>query len=114
MYIQDTFIYRLFLHCAWALSFFCGTALLVEFFIPGSVAVYIDPLPFTIIAIVGLCLDAVIRVSAKRRIIPIVLTSLLISLFCFLYFFTGGGVRNFVAGALVASTVLFCGWVLGR
>lgn len=62
-----TFIKRFLLHCIWALSATVVVLFFMEFVIPGSVTPYADPLPWAVIAIAALSVDAMIRPIAPKR-----------------------------------------------
>lgn len=79
------FVSRFILHCIWALSAFILVALGMEFFIPGSVTPYMDPIPFVIIALIVLFIDSVkrpVKVNPWLRIatglLIVILTALVV------------------------------------
>ena len=66
-----TFLHTLYRHSVWALSVFIFLAIGMEVVIPGSVTPYFDPVPFAILAIILLSIDAMQEPDAGQRIISI-------------------------------------------
>lgn len=88
------FLKRLLFHISAAVAAFGGLAVALEFVMPGSVTPYLNPIPFVIVGLAGLAIDAAIRpVESRplwRRIALAILAIVLASVFAFAAFGTDG------------------------
>lgn len=107
------FILKLFQQCAWALSIFCIFALGMEWLIPDSVTPYLHLLPYAIVAIVFLCIDAIFlheRTTLAERVVTGVAIGLLATAMVLSY--REPGMANMLAIGLMIVMLAVSGFFL--
>lgn len=109
-----TFLHNLYRHSVWALSTFVLLTIGMELLMPGSVAPYLDPVPYAILAIVFLSIDAMQESDSGGGIVSI-LKFVFVGIFAILVLsmtFSFDGKSALIGfGVMVAMVLLMVGFL---
>lgn len=105
----------LFRHTIWAICVFVLLALGMETFMPGSVTPYLDPIPYAVVGLGGLFIDAVFRTAPQKKLLGTIWLCIVIaiSLGVIALLIQGNGLRHLSALALIFAMITGAVWMIG-